>query len=102
MVAGLLGLALIFYFLQFEVRIPWLMQVGRYSYTLYITHFASLFLYLGIYWLLARPGQPFILNYFVWMPAVLFVLAIAWLQYQLVEKRTKHILNLLRQKKNSS
>jgi hypothetical protein len=32
------------------------------------------------------------------MPAVFFVLGIAWIQYHLVEKRTKNILNYLRQK----
>jgi peptidoglycan/LPS O-acetylase OafA/YrhL len=97
-VSGILGIALILYFLKYEIRIPWLMSVGRYSYTLYITHFATVFLYLGIYWLLFKPATPYILNYFVWMPAVAFILVIAWVQYQLVEKRTKGILNLLRQK----
>jgi len=99
-VSACLGTMLILFFLKYEVRIPWLMSVGRYSYTLYITHFASVFLYLGIYWLIAKPQVSYILNYFVWMPAVFFVLAIAWVQYQLVEKRTKGLLNLLRQKNN--
>jgi peptidoglycan/LPS O-acetylase OafA/YrhL len=100
-VSGCLGITLILYFLKYEVRIPWLMSVGRYSYTLYITHFASIFLYLGLYWLIAEPDQPYILNYFIWMPAVLFVMGIAWIQYMLVEKRTKNILNILRGKAKS-
>jgi peptidoglycan/LPS O-acetylase OafA/YrhL len=90
------------FFLKYQVRIPWLMKAGSYSYTLYITHFASVFLYLGIYWLIVKPETTYILNYFVWMPAVLFAMAIAWVQYQLVEKRTKHILNLLRKNKNNN
>lgn len=97
-VSALLGISLILYFLRFEVRIPWLMNVGKFSYTLYITHFATVFLYLGFYWLLAKPAVPYILNYFVWMPAILFVLLIAWIQYILVEKKTKNILNALRRK----
>lgn len=97
-VSSLLGIGLILYFLKYQVRINWLMNVGKYSYTLYITHFASVFLYLGLYWLIFKPQATYITNYFVWMPAVLFVVGIAWLQYQLVEKRTKSILNLLRQK----
>ena len=101
-VSACLGTMLILFFLKYEVRIPWLMSVGRYSYTLYITHFASVFLYLGIYWLIVKPQVPYILNYFVWMPAVFFALAIAWIQYQLVEKRTKGILNLLRQKSKAA
>lgn len=97
-VSALLGIMLILYFLKYNVRIPWLMNVGKFSYTLYITHFASVFLYLGLYWLIAKPEKPFILNYFIWMPAVLFCILIAWVQYLLVEKRTKNILNLLRSK----
>jgi peptidoglycan/LPS O-acetylase OafA/YrhL len=98
LVSALLGLMLILYFLKYNVRIPWLMGIGKFSYTLYITHFASVFLYLGLFWLIARPSTPFTLNYFVWMPAVLFCVLIAWVQYLLVEKRTKNILNLLRSK----
>ena len=93
-----LGIMLILYFLKHQVRIPWLMSVGRYSYTLYITHFASVFLYLGIYWLIFKPHTTYILNYFVWMPAVFFALAMSWIQFLLVEKRTKNLLNFLRQK----
>jgi peptidoglycan/LPS O-acetylase OafA/YrhL len=72
------------------------MATGKFSYTLYITHFASVFLYLGIYWLVAKPQVPYILNYFVWIPAVLFCLMMAYLQYILVERQTKKILNSLR------
>jgi peptidoglycan/LPS O-acetylase OafA/YrhL len=97
-VSAMLGVMLILFFLRYELRIPWLMNVGKYSYTLYITHFASIFLYLGIYWLIFKPDTPYILNYFVWMPAVLFVVAIAWIQYMLVERKTKNILNALRKR----
>jgi peptidoglycan/LPS O-acetylase OafA/YrhL len=97
-----LGILLIIFFLKYQVRIPWLMSVGRASYSLYITHFASVFLYLGIYWLIIKPQLPYILNYFVWMPAVLFVLLMGWIQYSLVEKRTKNLLNFLRKKNEGS
>jgi peptidoglycan/LPS O-acetylase OafA/YrhL len=99
LVSSIMGVMLIIFFLKYQVRIPWLMNVGKYSYTLYITHFASVFLYLSIYWLICKPQNPYILNYFVWMPAVFFALAMAWIQFRLVEKRTKNILNLLRSKK---
>jgi peptidoglycan/LPS O-acetylase OafA/YrhL len=93
-----LGSLLIIFFLKYQVRIPWLMAVGKYSYTLYITHFATIFLYLGIYWLIQKPQTPYILNYFIWMPAVFLALLVAWVQYLLVEKRTKNILQALRSK----
>jgi peptidoglycan/LPS O-acetylase OafA/YrhL len=95
-VASLLSVVLILFFLSYQVRIKPLVAIGRYSYTLYITHLPSIFLYLSAYWLIAKPQVPYILNYFVWMPAVFFCLAMAWIQYQLVEKRTKGILTKLR------
>ncbi len=100
MVAAALSVLLILFFLTYQVRIKWLMAIGKFSYTLYITHFASVFLYLGIYWLIAKPQVPYILNYFVWMPAVLFCLMIAYFQYVLVERQTKKILNSLRMNHN--
>jgi len=101
-VSAMLSVVLILYFLKYMVRIPWLMNVGKFSYTLYITHFATIFLYLGIYWWLAKPSVPYILNYFVWMPAVGLVLLVAWVQYQLIEKRTKNILNFIRSKSKTT
>ncbi len=98
-VAAIFSFLLIFFFLKYNVEIPWLMSIGKYSYTLYITHFATIFLYLGMYWLIFKPGVPYILNYFVWMPAVFFCLLIAYLQYNIIESRTKEILSRLRSKK---
>lgn len=98
MVSALFSFLLIFYFLKYKTSIPWLMKIGKYSYTLYITHLASIFIYLGIYWAIFKPEVPYILNYFIWMPAVLFCLLMAYIQYILVESRTKELLNRLRKK----
>lgn len=97
MVAAVLAFLMIVYFLKYQVRIPWLMAVGRYSYTLYITHMASIFLYLAIFWLITGHQQAFISNYFVWMGAVPFCLGLAYIQYLLVESKCKNILSRLRQ-----
>jgi len=94
--AALLGVLLVVYFIKHQVKIGWLMSIGRYSYTLYITHLASVYLYLALFWSIFKHSTPYIMNYFVWMPAVLFVLVIAWIQYLLVEKKTKIILDKLR------
>jgi peptidoglycan/LPS O-acetylase OafA/YrhL len=98
--AAILSVLLIIFFLRFEVRINWLMNIGKFSYTLYITHFASIFLYLGIYRLIVKQKTPYILNFGVWIPAVFFCLGIAYIQYMLVESKTKNILNALRRKSN--
>lgn len=97
MVAAVLALLLIVYFLKYQVRIKWLMAVGRYSYTLYITHMASIFLYLAIFWLISGHNQAYITSYWVWMGAVPFCLLLAYLQYLLVESKCKNILSRLRQ-----
>lgn len=98
-VSAFFSFLLIFYFLKYKVKIPWLINIGKYSYTLYITHLTSIFLYLSIYWLIVKPDTPYILNYFVWMPAVPFCLLIAWIQYRIIESKTKNILNNMRNKK---
>ena len=97
--SALLGIFLIIFFLKYQVQIPWLINIGKFSYTLYIVHYPTIFLYLGIYHLIFHPDTPYILNYFVWMPAVFFCLGIAYIHYTLVESKTKHILNRLRVKK---
>ncbi|HEX7905918.1 MAG TPA: acyltransferase [Chitinophagaceae bacterium] len=98
LISAALGITLILYFLKYEIRIPWLMKIGKFSYSLYITHFATIFLYLGIYWLLVKPKLPYILNYFIWIPAVGLALLVGWIHYLLVERRTKNILQSLRKK----
>lgn len=97
--AAVLGALLIIFFLQYQVQIPWLINIGKFSYTLYIVHFPSIFLYLGVYYLIFQPDTPYILNYFVWMPAVGFCLLMGFLHYKLVEEKTKKVLSLLRNKK---
>ena len=98
-IAAFLSLSLILYFVNYKIRIEWLMKVGQYSYTLYITHFASIYLYLAAYWSLFKPDAPFIMNYLVWMPAVVFCMLIAFFHYRLIENRTKEFLNRLRNKR---
>lgn len=97
--SALLGIFLIIYFLKYQVQIPWLINIGKFSYTLYIVHYPTIFLYLGVYHLIFHPDNPYILNYFVWIPAVFLCLGVAYIQYILVESKTKHILNRLRSRK---
>jgi len=99
--AALLGALLIIFFLKYQVQIPWLINIGKFSYTLYIVHYPTIFLYLAFYHLIFNPDTIYIVNYFVWMPAVFFCLGAAYLQYLLVESKTKHILNRLRHKRTS-
>ena len=99
--AAVLGALLIIFFLKYQVQIPWLINIGKFSYTLYIVHYPTIFLYLAFYHLIFHPDTIYILNYFVWMPAVFFCLGVAYVHYLLVESKTKHILNRLRVKRTS-
>jgi peptidoglycan/LPS O-acetylase OafA/YrhL len=96
--AAALGILLILFFLKYQVQIPWLIKIGRFSYTLYIVHYPSVFLYLGIYHLIFKPDTPYITNYLVWIPAVFFCLGIAYVHYTLVESKSKQLLSRLRSK----
>lgn len=97
--ASMLSSVLIIFFLKYQFRVPALMQIGKFSYSLYITHFASIYIYLAIYWLIFKPTVPFISNYFVWIPAVFFVTLLGYLHYLTIERNTKNILNRLRRAK---
>lgn len=99
MISAVFSILLITFFTSYKVRVEWLIKVGQFSYTLYITHFASIYLYLAFYWWLFDHKGGYILNYFVWMPAVFFCLAIAYMHYRLVENKTKKILVKIRSKK---
>ena len=94
--AGIFAFVLIVYFLRFEVRIPWLMRMGAFSYTLYITHLASIYLYLAIFWVISGYRGVYISNYLVWMGAVPFCVLVAYLQYRLIESRSKQKLQKMR------
>ncbi len=99
MASAVLGVLLILFFLKYQVRIPWLINIGKFSYTLYIIHYPTIFLYLGVYHLIFKPEVPYILNYFVWMPAVFLCLGVSYIHYLLVESKTKDVLSKLRSKR---
>lgn len=96
--AAMFSCVLIIFFLKYKPQIKWLMWVGKFSYTLYITHFASIYLYLALYWKLSGHREPYIVNFFIWMGGVVFCLLMGWLHYLLVEKNTQKVLTKLRKK----
>lgn len=101
MVAAILAVILISYFIRFEVRIKWLMNVGKFSYTLYITHLATIFLFLAAYWLVSGYRKEYITAFYIWPMAIPLCIAVAYGQYWLVEKNTKAVLERMRQKTRS-
>ncbi|MFN2458533.1 MAG: acyltransferase family protein [Chitinophagaceae bacterium] len=99
MAAAFLSAFMITYFIRHQVTIPWLMSIGKFSYTLYITHYPTLIIYLAIYHLIVVPDKNYIENFLIWIPAVFFCIAVAYIHYLLVENKTKNILDRLRRKR---
>jgi len=95
-ISAFMSIILIMYLLSQNVQVKPLIAIGRFSYTLYITHFATVMLFMTLYYLIARASPPYIYNNIVFIPAIFFCLGIAWLHYTLVEKRSKAILGKLR------
>ena len=89
---------LIIYLLSNNRQIGWLFNVGKYSYTLYITHFPTIFLYMCLYFLVTKNPMPYIFNPLVFIPCIFVCLGVAYLQYLLVERKSKKILDGLRKK----
>lgn len=100
--AAIMSVLLIRILLSRNYEIKWLMSIGRYSYTLYITHFPSIFLYLCLYFVITGQQPPYIYNPLVFIPCVFFCLGVAYVQYLLIEKRTKQLLDRIRERENRS
>lgn len=97
--ASILGSGLILYFLKYQVQINSMIKIGKYSYTLYISHVATIFLYHTLYYtIFPQEPLPHIKNYMVFMPAIFLSLLVAYLQYYIVERQTRNILNRIRRK----
>jgi peptidoglycan/LPS O-acetylase OafA/YrhL len=97
-IASLFSVILLFNFLYHKIKNRVLMFLGNISYTIYITHFASLMLLLGI---LLKSGvipSVEIQNKFIWLSGIPFSIAISYLFYLLVERPTKQLLVRLRKK----
>jgi peptidoglycan/LPS O-acetylase OafA/YrhL len=99
--AAAMSVILIVHLLSRNLQIKWLIGIGRFSYTLYITHFASILLYLTLYFLITKDTPPNIYNALVFIPCVFFCVGIAYVQYYFVERKSKHVLDGLRKKEIS-
>lgn len=105
---GLIAMAftyiVLFGSLKYGLRIKWLEKIGTYSYTLYVTHIATLFL---VKIIAHRLGFGFYMidNMFVWYAGVAASVGFGYLLYHFGEKQSNHYLDKLRsgkmQKKSS-
>jgi peptidoglycan/LPS O-acetylase OafA/YrhL len=97
--ASFFAIILIVYFLKYSVNISFLKKIGIYSYTLYITHVATIFLLHSLYFKIFNSDSHEIRNFLVFIPAIFICLLVAFLQYYFIERKTKVLLNRIRSNK---
>lgn len=89
---------LMFGAMKHNVEIGWLDKVGNYSYSLYVTHIASIFVVKVVS---SRLGYGFyeIDNLYVWLFGVVLSVAIAYLWYLVAERPSIRLLQKMREAK---
>jgi peptidoglycan/LPS O-acetylase OafA/YrhL len=96
--AGITCTIMIVNMLNKKIFIKPLIQIGKFSYTLYLVHFSVLILIAYCLFTFVHIPPPYLYSFFYWIPAVFICLGISYLFYLLVEKRTKKYLDTLRGK----
>ncbi len=96
----LLTAILLFGSLKNNIRVKWLERIGIFSYTLYVTHLATLFL---VKMIAHKMGLGFYMidNLFVWYAGILFSVGFAYLLFYMGEYQSTQYLEKLRSKKKS-
>ncbi|TDQ11284.1 acyltransferase family protein [Pedobacter metabolipauper] len=102
-IASIASILLIVNFLEKNITNMVIRKLGEMSYTIYIIHFASMYIF---YLILLKVGVTKdvdkIMVWWVWPTGVVFCLITAIPFYYLIEKNTKKILEYLRKDKQSS
>lgn len=85
-------------FLVYELHIPLLEYLGKISYTLYVTHFATLFFIKLVANQIFGYDGSFIKNPYIWMIGPVICVLVAHVFYKLTEEPSKKLLEKLRKK----
>jgi peptidoglycan/LPS O-acetylase OafA/YrhL len=96
LISGFFAILMIIHFLEYKVTNNALLFFGKMSYTIYISHLASMCLFFVV---LDRMGFPFhlkISQIYIWPIGVLFCLVMAIPLYYIGEYPTKRILKSMR------
>jgi peptidoglycan/LPS O-acetylase OafA/YrhL len=86
---------LLFSALKYSFRIKWLEKIGDYSYTLYVTHWATIF---GVKIIAVKLGfnYYYIHNLYFWYIGIPICLVTSYVLYLLVEKPSNQLVEKLR------
>ncbi len=96
MVATLFSVILIVNFLSKEINGGLLNFLGKMSYTLYITHFASVMLFKTILYKTGVLASVNITEWYIWMIGVVFAVLLSLPFYYLAELPSKKLLSRIR------
>lgn len=97
--AAILSVILIVNFLAFDLKQKWLTFLGKMSYTLYITHFATIYLTLYLFKQLGIINVQYTTTWYIWLIGILIAVVVAIPLYYLGEKPTKTLLQKMRSKR---
>jgi peptidoglycan/LPS O-acetylase OafA/YrhL len=86
--------------LKYNIRVKWLERIGVFSYTLYVTHFASIFLLKLVFYKLGLHFYDIYIMY-GWYLGIIVAVALAQLLYYVAEHPTINYIEKLRFRKNS-
>ena len=92
LIASLFSVTLLFNFLHHKIKNPVLMFLGDLSYTIYISHFASLMLLLGILLKTGIVSSAEIQNKYLWLTGIPFAIFFSYIFYRIIEKPTIEFL----------
>lgn len=94
----ILSVICIKYFLNTDYTPKLLVFFGKFSYTIYIGHFAAIYLLKLLMHLFFNYNGEEIINKFTWIIGVVFALLCCYILYFIAEKPSKEALNKLRKK----
>lgn len=94
--AALLACVLLAGFHLNDTRIRPLVWVGKFSYTLYLTHLATLFVLMSLVFSFSAERPPEIFNRFLWIAAIPVSVVVAWGLYFVAERWSKQMIDAMR------
>ena len=100
LLAILFSIILIVNFLQKEISCKILDFLGNMSYTVYITHLATIYLFKSLLFNFEVINSSMISQWYIWPIGVIIAIIVSFLIYQIAEKPSKILLQNIRNKKN--
>lgn len=95
-ISALLSLVLIVNFLEYKIQSRLTNFLGSMSYTIYIIHLASIFLFKGLLLKFNIVNLPDITSKWLWIAGILFCILTSYIFYLICERPTRYLLKQIR------